>query len=126
MNCCQGDHLPSTGEVGRIKILRLNHRPAKNELEFAFEVFEKGHAPPQAPSSSSSKTGQAHKEEGTPTIDVDNVQVLTKAVLDMVLKETKEGNTDEQIREKVGPRVELLLTALKNSSYAKGFTTKQQ
>ena len=39
INCCLGPHVKTTGEIGRIKILKHRARAARNELEISFEVI---------------------------------------------------------------------------------------
>lgn len=39
VNCCGGKHVAKTGDIGGIKVQRVNHRKEpKNELEFVFEL----------------------------------------------------------------------------------------
>jgi alanyl-tRNA synthetase len=39
INCCIGEHLKSTGELKRIKILKYRFRPSRKELEISFEAY---------------------------------------------------------------------------------------
>ncbi len=39
INCCLGPHVKTTGEIGKIKILKYRARPSRNELEISFEVI---------------------------------------------------------------------------------------
>ncbi len=38
INCCVGNHVQSTGELGSIKITHTRFRNAKNQLEISFKV----------------------------------------------------------------------------------------
>jgi alanyl-tRNA synthetase len=38
VNCCLGPHVRSTGEIGRIKILKWRSRQSRKELEISFVV----------------------------------------------------------------------------------------
>lgn len=40
LNCCNGKHTKTTGEVGSIKIRKTDFRNSKKELEIGFEVME--------------------------------------------------------------------------------------
>jgi alanyl-tRNA synthetase len=143
VNGCPGDHLPSTGGVGAIKVPRFNHRPQKQELEFVVEITP-GTAPaaPAASSSSSSSTAakQGEKKEGasepvfrkaSPHADVHKVaNDLVKDFFAKLYKEL-EGNKDaiEAIQQKeqhltqsLSPSVETTLCLMRNAAYTSGFT----
>ncbi|RLI80877.1 alanyl-tRNA editing protein [Archaeoglobales archaeon] len=38
INCCLGPHVKTTGEIGKIKILKWRARRSRKELEISFEV----------------------------------------------------------------------------------------
>ena len=38
INCCAGEHVKTTGEIGRIKIRKVRARQKRGELEISFEV----------------------------------------------------------------------------------------
>lgn len=38
INCCLGPHVKTTGEIGKIKILKHRARPNRKELEISFEL----------------------------------------------------------------------------------------
>jgi len=38
LNCCLGPHAKTTGEIGKLKILKYRARPNRKELEISFEV----------------------------------------------------------------------------------------
>ena len=38
INCCAGEHVKSTGEIGRIRIRKVRARRSRGELEVSFEV----------------------------------------------------------------------------------------
>jgi alanyl-tRNA synthetase len=38
INCCLGPHVATTGEIGKIKILKCRSRPNRKELEISFEL----------------------------------------------------------------------------------------
>ncbi|HLD05017.1 MAG TPA: alanyl-tRNA editing protein [Candidatus Nanoarchaeia archaeon] len=38
INCCIGNHTSTTGEIGRIQILKYRYRDTKKELEISFSI----------------------------------------------------------------------------------------
>ncbi|KAF2070442.1 hypothetical protein CYY_008237 [Polysphondylium violaceum] len=123
INCCPAAHLKTTGEIGSIKIVGINHRPAKKELEFRFDI---GPALTEQTTPAAAKGKKAAAPAAAPVIETNsltlkdtNVQYLTQKIVDLVLS-TK--GTKEMIQESTIPQIEQLLTTLKNTSYANGFT----
>jgi len=133
INCCPSEHLSTTGEMGGIKILNLNHRPSKNELEFSFEVYPKGKEVPTKKANDHPQKSHTQASSTTPSsapkLDITDIAALSHTIVDLVLKETQEGKTEgrneEETKEKVISQVELLLSSLKNNAYANGFTSKR-
>lgn len=39
LNCCLGPHVKTTGEIGKMKILKFRARPNRKELEISFEIL---------------------------------------------------------------------------------------
>jgi len=132
VNCCPADHFKTTGEIDGIKIVKLNHRPNKKELEFAFEVVPKGTEPITTATSSSNKKTPAKQAKQPPIqqpshsfpSQPDNAAALSAYIIDLVLKEADTDKDAEQVKKSVGPRVESLLSSFKNSAYANGFQAR--
>jgi alanyl-tRNA synthetase len=40
INCCTGNHVKTTGEIGQIHILHYRSRPNRKELEISFEIVK--------------------------------------------------------------------------------------
>eukprot|EP01112_Ceratiomyxa_fruticulosa_P013387 TRINITY_DN3765_c0_g1_i1.p1 TRINITY_DN3765_c0_g1~~TRINITY_DN3765_c0_g1_i1.p1 ORF type:complete len:264 (+),score=60.94 TRINITY_DN3765_c0_g1_i1:144-935(+) len=126
VNCCPSPHFSKTGEVGALKIVKVNHRPKKKELEFAFELFdpsEKAQTNTSSGGSSSSKKPEAQKPPAQ-KIDTDNIQLITDKIIDLFIKENLTEKSEEDLKKKLHPQIETLLNTLRNSSYSKGFTAK--
>jgi alanyl-tRNA synthetase len=142
VNGCPGDHLPSTGGVGAIKVPRFNHRPQKQELEFVVEITP-GTAPsaPAASSSSSSSSSSAgaKKEAATESVirkaspHADVHKVTNDIVKDFFARLYKEleGNKEaleavqqkeQGLTESFSHSVETTLCLMRNAAYTSGFT----
>jgi alanyl-tRNA synthetase len=146
VNCVTGEYLKHTGEIGsELKILRLNHRPQKNELEFCFQLLPlnkqsseaeragkaesntTSHPNATAPSGEGSRGGSrrdTHTEQ-----DRGNNATLTRPLLDIVLNElelllppqTLTSTLREELHHRFTIKLEPLLNAMKNTAYARGF-----
>lgn len=128
INCCPADHFKSTGEIGGIKILKLNHRPQKNELEFAFEVLPKGQEVKATQAASSKSTKKAAPAKPTHTIPVipDSASGLSSYIIDLVLEASEGGKNAEQVKQNIGPRIESILSSFKNNAYANGYAAHKK
>jgi len=132
INCSAGKVVPTTGELGSIKISRVNHRPQKKEVEFCFEIGEATSAETTKESSESNKSAKktpsstAEKSQPNPQQDCDNVLYVTDRILDLLLQhQTGEGQVDpQQLRTQLKPQLLPILTSLKNTAYTRGFQAR--
>ncbi|KAN0033531.1 hypothetical protein ACTA71_007218 [Dictyostelium dimigraforme] len=123
INCCPAVHLKTTGEIGGIKIGGINHRPAKKELEFRFDIVAAAAADTTTqvkPTSRGAKKAVTVVNEPTvegPTLKDTNVQYLTQKIIKLVL-DSKDNQ--KELTEQTTLEIEQLLTILKNTSYTNG------
>ncbi|KAM9980505.1 hypothetical protein ACTFIZ_007846 [Dictyostelium cf. discoideum] len=124
INCCPAVHLKTTGEIGGIKIAGINHRAAKKELEFRFDIV----ASVVTTTTTTKPTGRgATKKDATAVANETsfegsnlkdtNVQYLTQKIIKLVL-DSKDSKDSE--KEQTTLEIEQLLTILKNTSYTNG------
>jgi len=123
INCSAGPLLTNTGDVKPISIKRTNHRVAKKELEFVFELVESEVAPQI---NLESKKLTKEKESNQKNNNNDSAITNTVEILDEIFAELKNQGIDvkgkeERIREIISPRIEQKLTILKNTAFANGF-----
>ncbi|KAN0018888.1 hypothetical protein ACTFIU_008822 [Dictyostelium citrinum] len=121
INCCPAVHLKTTGEIGGIKIGGINHRPAKKELEFRFDIVASAvDATPVKPTGRGAKKAAIVVNEPSvegPTLKDTNVQYLTQKIIKLVL-DSKDN--EKELQEQTTLEIEQLLTILKNTSYTNG------
>ncbi|KAN0026282.1 hypothetical protein ACTFIV_007266 [Dictyostelium citrinum] len=121
INCCPAVHLKTTGEIGGIKIAGINHRPAKKELEFRFDIVASAvDATPVKPTGRGSKKAAIVVNQPSvegPTLKDTNVQYLTQKIIKLVL-DSKDN--EKELKEQTTLEIEQLLTILKNTSYTNG------
>ncbi|KAK5575123.1 hypothetical protein RB653_010379 [Dictyostelium firmibasis] len=120
INCCPAVHLKTTGEIGGIKIGGINHRPAKKELEFRFDIV----AAVVSTETTTKPTGRGAPKKTAvvanepsvegPSLKDTNVQYLTQKIIKLVL-DSKDNEKEQTTLE-----IEQLLTILKNTSYTNG------
>jgi len=126
VNCSSGPLLKNTGEIKPIRIKRTNHRAAKKELEFVFELEE----PTTSAKTTDTKKTTAKSKEETPKAepkDNDNAIVVGDRLLDEIFAElNKQGvnlqGKELQIKAVLTPKVQQHLTILKNTAFSHGFT----
>ncbi|KAM9984943.1 hypothetical protein ACTFIY_009358 [Dictyostelium cf. discoideum] len=127
INCCPAVHLKTTGEIGGIKIAGINHRPAKKELEFRFDIVASVVSTTTTTTTTAKPTGRGATKkdaavvnetsfEGSNLKDT-NVQYLTQKIIKLVL-DSKDSKDSE--KEQTTLEIEQLLTILKNTSYTNG------
>eukprot|EP01102_Stenamoeba_stenopodia_P007532 TRINITY_DN2109_c0_g1_i1.p1 TRINITY_DN2109_c0_g1~~TRINITY_DN2109_c0_g1_i1.p1 ORF type:complete len:321 (-),score=91.24 TRINITY_DN2109_c0_g1_i1:84-977(-) len=146
VNCCRGPHAPA-GELGYLKIERVNHRDRKKELEFCFALVDEAEgkkatgkaaevtSKPPPGKAQAKKAGQdASKDAGkTKGATPDNIPFVSKAIVDrtydvltrvfkddpQVLEKLKSKETE--IRTLAEPSIAVLVNNAKNTAYGNGF-----
>jgi len=124
INCCPSEHLQKTGGLGALKILQLNHRPQKNELEFSFEIFPDGQLPqPSKVATSSSSKKVAVEQQRQKMCENDDVEFVTDQILAVVLQELGSSSqiSKEEMKHRLGPNIEMIINSCKNTSFSRGF-----
>lgn len=123
------DFVASTKQVGSVKLARFNHRENKQELEVAFEISDA----PVTEKPADAKTKEAPKASAAPTpTHTDNVSDASTALfaaffdaLNKTRPELQLSQTDiDQIKRNANLKTNVILTALKNSSYASGYAAR--
>jgi alanyl-tRNA synthetase len=141
INGCPGAHLAKTSDLSGIKVLRINHRSTKKELEFCVEL-----GPVDAPSTSSSQPAASSKEKKTKgkqsqatttspkVINYANVDEVAQSILADVIAKLKIEFADneqalsalrskeEHLQKETMPSLVNTLSILRNTSYTSGFS----
>jgi hypothetical protein len=127
------DFVTSTKLVGAVEVLRFNHREAKQELEVCFQlvdsapVQEKAAEAKQAPAQSSTSSVLS-----APSLKADTVPDASVALFNTFFDAIKKTRPDitlseadmDQIKRTAALKSNVILTCLKNSSYASGFASR--
>jgi alanyl-tRNA synthetase len=143
VNCVTGPYLSRTGELNGLKILRLNHRPQKRELEFCFELLpastgkqspetkvNDSPVPSVAPSGHVNGTTAVNvNSRSRSTLDSETSAAVSDSLSKIVLEElaailsadTLPPALREEFHQRLMRRFEPLVTAVKNTAYARGF-----
>jgi hypothetical protein len=109
-----------TTDVGQITVLKCNHRPQKNELEFCFEVSEPTAIATPAATQQIPAKKPLSKYANTMTVAKELVESFISS-LDKAagIKLTEEQQ--EAIRKALVMKTEATLNLVKNNAYATGF-----
>jgi hypothetical protein len=124
------DFVTTTKEVGGIEILRFNHREAKQELEVCFQLTD---GVPSASSSSDTKNTASNTSQSAPAVPAlkvhavaDAYSALFDAFVDSLAKTRPDiqlSSSDlDNLKSQASRKSNVILTALKNNSYASGFS----
>jgi len=134
VNGCPGDHLPSTGGVGTIKIVRINHRHQKQELEFIVEISPGTTLAPQP----AAEINQGKAATPASIIRTPSPHATVHTVRDVIVHDffdklyaELEGNREvidaikakeEKLSESFSNTLTSTLCAMRNAAYTAGFT----
>jgi len=122
------DFVANTKEVGGVEVVRFNHRESKQELEVCFEMRA---SPPGDSTAASSKAEASKPAAATPTLKADNVPDASNAIFEAFIEALKRTRSDvqlspqdlESLKSVSSLKINVILTALKNSAYGAGFTS---
>lgn len=136
VNCVTGEYLKSTGPLKGLKVLRVNHRPQKSELELCFQIGVEVAAPKAskstaAPTPATPVTPAASARPAHSVLD-DTAQV-TQLLAAMCVRAVREdvqlelsAAQAEQLTQSFQQHAEQLLALYKNHAYARGFKAQSK
>jgi hypothetical protein len=123
------DFVATTKEVVGVKVLRFNHREAKQELEVCFELSDVASQTSNSSSSAKAASTAPAAAPAAPKLKADTVADASNALFDAFFEALAKTRSDiqlsttdiENIKRNASLKSSVVLTVLKNSAYAAGF-----
>lgn len=134
VNCVTGEYLKSTGPLKGLKVLRVNHRPQKTELEVCFQIGVEVAAPVKtvakstaAPTPVPTPAASAPSARSVHSA-LDDTTHVTQLLAAMAVRAVREdvqlelsAAQEQQLTQSFQQRAEQLLALYKNHAYSRGF-----
>lgn len=125
------DFVATTKEVVGVSVLRLNHREAKQELEVCFQLTDGVQATSEPTNTKNAASSASKTKAVAAKLKVDSVPDAYSALFEAFTATLAKTRPDiqlspsdlENLKRQSSMQSEVILTALKNSAYARGYAS---